>query len=45
MPRASACAPALKSSDPFSLAHNCFPVATALAELGQLLCALRYPQT
>ena len=45
MPRASAWAPALKSSDPFSLAHSGLPVATALPELGQLLCALRYPQT
>ncbi len=45
MPRARATAPALWSPEPFSLAQIGFPEAIALAELGQLLCGPRYPQT
>jgi hypothetical protein len=41
MPRASAAAPRLKSSDPFSLAQIFLPEATALAVLGHVACVLR----
>jgi hypothetical protein len=30
-----AAAPVLRSCEPFSLAHSCFPVATAFEVLGQ----------